>query len=76
MSKRLVRHRMLSVLPVLLCLLLWLAVGVGNRQSVTLTFTSVCAIASGSQAFTMSGSYQSQTGATLSFSSGLSLSVP
>ena len=45
--------------------------GAGNRQSVTLTFTSTSAIASGFQPFVMSGSY---TGGT--FSAGLNIAVP
>ncbi len=50
--------------------------GAGNRQSVTLTFTSTSAIASGYQPFVMSGSYQSGAGASLTFSSGLNINVP
>ena len=51
-------------------------IGAGNKQTVTLTFTSASAIASGSQMFLMSGTYQNSKGAGLSFSTGFNLAVP
>ena len=48
----------------------------GNRQSVTLTFTSTSAIPVGFQLFVMNGSYQSSAGANLTFSTGVNISVP
>ena len=51
------------------------SLGAGNKQSVTLTFTSASAIPSGYQPFVMSGSYQSGAN-SLTFSAGFNLNVP